>query len=69
MSKLVRKMTKLVLHLFGFEAKTLVLVAPVPVNCLPLTFYQTDFNTSPIDSYKVNVSLKFVCEISMNSWW
>ena len=39
MFKLVRKMTKIVLHRFGFEAKTLVLVAPVPGHCLPLTFY------------------------------
>ena len=46
-------MTKIVLHLFVFEAKTLVLVAPVPGHCLPFT----DFNTSPIDSYKINVSL------------
>ena len=37
MFKMVRKMTKLVLYLFGFEAKTLVLVAPVPGHCLPLS--------------------------------
>ena len=42
-------MTKIVIHLFGFETKTLVLVAPVPGHCLPLT--------SPVDSYKINVSL------------
>ena len=39
MFKLVRKMTIIVLHLFGFETKTLVLVASVPGHCLPLTFY------------------------------
>ena len=60
MFKLVRKMTKIALHLFGFEAKTLVLVAPVPGHCLRLTFYQSDFNTSPVDSYKINVSLIFL---------
>ena len=57
MFKMVRKMTKIVLHLFGFEAKTLVLVAPVPGHCLPLTFYQSDFKMFPVDSYIVNVSL------------
>ena len=48
---LVQKMTKLVLHLFAFEAKTLVLVLPVPGHCLPLTFYLSDFKTSPVDPY------------------
>ena len=56
---------KIDLHIFGFEAKTLVLVAPVPGHCLPFTFYLIDFNTFPVDSYKINVSLKFGCEISM----
>ena len=56
MFKLVRKMTKIVPHLFGFEAKTLVL-APVPGHCLPLTFYESDFNTSPVNSFKINDSL------------
>ena len=55
MLKLVKNMTKIVQDLFGFEAKTSVL-APVPGHCLSLTFYQSDFNTYPVNSYKINAS-------------
>ena len=63
MFKLVRKMIKIVLYLFGFEAKTLVLVAPVPGHCSPLTFQYVRGR-----SYKSNVSVIILQNLDELSW-